>query len=262
MTNTRLHTLDYYPFGMQISERSATFTTNTYRYGFNGMEKDDEVSGEGNIYDYGFRIYNPRIARFLSSDPLSESYPWYTPYQFAGNSPIKYKDLDGLEGAVPSDPEYEDNGGVEDPVNMGKVIQNAFQNDFETYVKDPLKTTPVISQSTPEEYLGLLLKPSESSEISQRAKVSAVVTQWVNETEKETWKYSTGIYTDSYQIVRSEDPPIPTNTTEDQSAIYPVFFIKTINTVMEIDPVTNKEIEVEYAKYLMISFQITLIPNT
>jgi len=57
-------------------------------YGFNGKEKDGEVSGEGNSYDYGFRIYNPRLGRFLSVDPLFRSYPWYSSYHFAGNKPI------------------------------------------------------------------------------------------------------------------------------------------------------------------------------
>jgi hypothetical protein len=33
----------------------------------------------------------------LSIDPLTQSYPWYTPYQFAGNKPIVAIDLDGLE---------------------------------------------------------------------------------------------------------------------------------------------------------------------
>jgi hypothetical protein len=33
----------------------------------------------------------------LSVDPLAQSYPWYTPYQFAGNTPIMAIDLDGLE---------------------------------------------------------------------------------------------------------------------------------------------------------------------
>lgn len=61
---------------------------------------DNEVSGNGNSYDYGFRIYNPRIAKFLSVDPLTKSYPWYTPYQFAGNKPIWAIDLDGLEEYV------------------------------------------------------------------------------------------------------------------------------------------------------------------
>ena len=41
--------------------------------------------------------YNPAIGRFLSVDPLTRSYPWYTPYQFAGNTPIQAIDLDGLE---------------------------------------------------------------------------------------------------------------------------------------------------------------------
>ncbi len=71
--------------------------TNQYRYGFNGKENDNEVSGSGNQYDYGFRIYNPRIGRFLSVDPLTQTYPWYTPYQFAGNKPIWATDVDGLE---------------------------------------------------------------------------------------------------------------------------------------------------------------------
>jgi RHS repeat-associated protein len=53
-------------------------------YGFNGQEKSDEVYGDGNVYDYGFRIYNPRIGKFLSVDPLSKSYPWYTPINLLG----------------------------------------------------------------------------------------------------------------------------------------------------------------------------------
>ena len=68
-----------------------------YRYAFNGKEKDDEVKGDGVQYDYGFRIYDSRMARFLSVDPLTSSYPWYTPYQFAGNMPIRFVDIDGLE---------------------------------------------------------------------------------------------------------------------------------------------------------------------
>jgi RHS repeat-associated protein len=68
-----------------------------YRYGFNGKEQDGETYGNGNEYDYGFRIYNPRIGKFLSVDPLSPEYPQLTPYQFASNRPIDGIDLDGLE---------------------------------------------------------------------------------------------------------------------------------------------------------------------
>jgi len=68
-----------------------------YRYGFNGKENDNEVKGDGNQQDYGMRIYDPRLGRFLSVDPLTKDYPHYTPYSYAGNKPIKFIDLDGLE---------------------------------------------------------------------------------------------------------------------------------------------------------------------
>ena len=54
-------------------------------------------SGGVSHYDYGFRIYNPSIARFLSVDPLTRSYPMLPPYQFASNTPINSIDIDGLE---------------------------------------------------------------------------------------------------------------------------------------------------------------------
>src|SRR5690606_36422730 len=46
-----------------------------YRYGFNGMEKDNEVKGKGNSYDFGARMYDSRLGRWLSIDPLTGKYP-------------------------------------------------------------------------------------------------------------------------------------------------------------------------------------------
>ena len=87
---------DYYAFGMNIASRS--YSSASYRYGFNGKEKDPEGMGGGqSTYDYGFRIYNPALGRFLSVDPLTQSYPMLTPYQFASNMPIVAIDIDGLE---------------------------------------------------------------------------------------------------------------------------------------------------------------------
>jgi len=68
-----------------------------YRYGFNGKRYDNEVYGDGNFQDYGMRIYNPRLVRFLSEDPITKKYPELTPYQFASNRLIQGIDLDGLE---------------------------------------------------------------------------------------------------------------------------------------------------------------------
>lgn len=72
-----------------------------YRYGFNGKENDNEIKGEGNQQDYGMRIYDPRIGKFLSVGPLSKKYPELTPYQFASNTPIWAIDIDGAEGGIP-----------------------------------------------------------------------------------------------------------------------------------------------------------------
>jgi RHS repeat-associated protein len=75
-----------------------TYSAQTgYRYGFNGKENDNEIKGEGNQQDYGMRIYDPRLGKFLSVDPLTKSYPMLTPYAFAENDVIRSIDLDGLE---------------------------------------------------------------------------------------------------------------------------------------------------------------------
>lgn len=82
---------------MQMPGRKYTQPNSTYRYGFNGKENDNDVKGEGNQQDYGMRIYDPRLGRFLSVDPLTKSFSMLTPYQFATNRPIDGIDLDGQE---------------------------------------------------------------------------------------------------------------------------------------------------------------------
>ncbi len=88
---------DYYPFGMLQPVRQFMAGSANYRYGFNGKENDNEVKGVGNQQDYGMRIYDPRVGRFLSVDPITAKYPELTPYQFASNTPIRAVDIDGLE---------------------------------------------------------------------------------------------------------------------------------------------------------------------
>lgn len=73
--------------------RKFTSSASKYKYGFNGKENDDETGTQ----DYGLRIYNPALARFLSVDPLSKEYPWNSTYAFAENTPIAFIDLDGAE---------------------------------------------------------------------------------------------------------------------------------------------------------------------
>jgi len=43
------------------------------------------------------RIYDPRLGKFLSVDPITKNYASLTPYQFASNTPLQAVDWDGLE---------------------------------------------------------------------------------------------------------------------------------------------------------------------
>jgi len=56
---------EYYPFGMEMPGRIAS--SEDYRYGFNGKEKDDEVKGSGNSLDFGARMYDSRLGRWIGS---------------------------------------------------------------------------------------------------------------------------------------------------------------------------------------------------
>ena len=72
-------------------------SSNSYRYGFQGQEKDDELKGEGNSLNYTFRMHDPRVGRFLSLDPIEADYPWNSPYAFSENRVIDGIDLEGKE---------------------------------------------------------------------------------------------------------------------------------------------------------------------
>ena len=83
-----------------VKVNHAITSVSSYRYGFNGMEKDDSIKGEGNSLDFGARIYDPRLGRFLSLDPLQTKYPDISPYHFSGNSPLRFVDFDGKDFGV------------------------------------------------------------------------------------------------------------------------------------------------------------------
>jgi RHS repeat-associated protein len=106
---------DYYPFGMTMPGRKyRNANAKSPRYGFNGKENDNEVKGEGNQIAFEARIYDPRLGRFLSPDPLEGDYPWQTTYAFAHNNPIKFIDFLGMgdpPGTIKQEKNASDNTG-------------------------------------------------------------------------------------------------------------------------------------------------------
>ena len=85
---------DYYPGGMQMPGRNINNGTG-YSYGFNGKRKDDHINGIGNTYDFDARIYDSRVSRWYSIDPIVK--PWISPYQFGGDNPVNIVDMAGKD---------------------------------------------------------------------------------------------------------------------------------------------------------------------
>jgi RHS repeat-associated protein len=71
------------------------FQSDKYRFGFNGKEKDKDIS-VGDL-DFGARILDARLGRWLSVDPLVSKYTSFSPYNFAINSPLVAIDYDGRD---------------------------------------------------------------------------------------------------------------------------------------------------------------------
>ncbi len=129
----------HYPFGMLIQERTYTATVEGYRFGFNGMEKVDEVSGSGNAYDFGARIYDSRLGRWMSVDPLQKKYPSLSPYNFVANSPILFIDPDGrvidLGNLTPEQKiQYKALLDKLSKSELHNYVQNALESSSNTYI--------------------------------------------------------------------------------------------------------------------------------
>jgi RHS repeat-associated protein len=86
------------------------FSSDAYKYGFNGMEKDDEMKGEGNSYTTEFRQHDPRIGRWLSVDPIV--YEWQSMYCAFNNNPVIFMDPSSAEGVATITKNEDGSGGT------------------------------------------------------------------------------------------------------------------------------------------------------
>lgn len=92
--NSRNLRLDYYPFGSPMYGRS--FNSNSYKYGFNGQEKENEIYGEGNTYSAEYWMYDSRLMRRWNLDPIYTAHE--SRYACFFNNPVRYDDPQGLRG--------------------------------------------------------------------------------------------------------------------------------------------------------------------
>ena len=94
---------------------------NAYRYGFNGQEKDDEVSGSGNINTAMFWEYDTRLGRRWNLDPKPVT--GYSDYSCFNNNPIVNIDILG---------DIVDHNSRRDKVNtnLGRMFNKEFRQNY------------------------------------------------------------------------------------------------------------------------------------
>jgi len=85
---TAINTTDYYPFGLAMDGR--TEQNSSYRHGFNGQEKVDELKGAENHCTAEFWEYDPKVVHHWNLDPKPN--PSISPYAIMQGSPIWYSD--------------------------------------------------------------------------------------------------------------------------------------------------------------------------
>ena len=104
-TGTVVEASDYYPFGKRITpppaaepvEATSQSATSPNRWHFSGKESQSFLYANIPLLDFGARMYNPTIARWTTSDPMSEKYYGISPYVYCLGNPISVIDPDGMD---------------------------------------------------------------------------------------------------------------------------------------------------------------------
>jgi len=104
-TGAVVETNDYYPFGKRITpppvaepvEATSQSATSPNRWLFSGKESQSFLYANISLLDFGARMYNPTIARWTTSDPMSEKYYGISPYVYCLGNPISIIDPNGMD---------------------------------------------------------------------------------------------------------------------------------------------------------------------
>ena len=103
-TGEVLETSDYLPFGTRwaltggTQGATSTITDPSNRWRYSGKEEQQALSPALSLLDYGARMYDPTLARWLTPDPLAEKQYQSGPYSFCYANPVIVIDKDGRYG--------------------------------------------------------------------------------------------------------------------------------------------------------------------
>ncbi|MGN0202124.1 MAG: RHS repeat domain-containing protein [Candidatus Cryptobacteroides sp.] len=102
-TGEVLETSDYLPFGTRWAmtggsqDAASTLTDPSNRWRYSGKEEQQALSPDLSLLDYGARMYDPLLARWLTPDPFAEKYLQWSPYGYCVGNPIRMTDDGGLD---------------------------------------------------------------------------------------------------------------------------------------------------------------------
>lgn len=128
----------YYPGGMPMPNPN-NLNIDGHRYGYQGSEQDNEISGTGNSYTSYFRQLDTRILRWWGIDPKTSSMPWQSPYNSMDGNPVLYNDIFGDDVEI----SYEEKGENK-TLNYEIGQEYAGDNDF---LKTTIKTLNQIGEN-------------------------------------------------------------------------------------------------------------------
>jgi len=191
----------------------------SYWFGYNGMEKDPEVKGDGNSYTTEFRQYDPRLGRWLSLDPLMGKFPWMSPYVAFNNNPIFYTDPLGLEGDPPTKKgeTFVGDDGVErvlscdeftvSATSRAKKVENAISK-IDDFSKDPNVFTTF--ENIPKEQLvndmkDLVNNPELTEQLPNTCGLSASQYYILKDNPEKYVDFLINVYSNKNEYVLSED---------------------------------------------------------